>query len=84
MEYPPQITTFRPMNKTRKIKYPQLIKKYEVKNPKLIYYDDFRYAMKKLVNKKIKSGFMNMIEDQSDMSNNVDMGKTGSLNLGGD
>ena len=54
------------MNKTRKIKYPQLIKKYDVKNPKLIYYDDFRYAMKKLVNKKIKSGFMNMIENQSD------------------
>ena len=72
------------MNKTRKIKYPQLIKKYDVKNPKLIYYDDFRYAMKKLVNNKIKSGFMNMIENKSDLSNNDDRGKQSSPNLHGD
>ena len=51
------------MNKTRRIKYPQLIQKYEVKKPNQMYYDDFRYAMKKIVKYKGDRGFMRMDEN---------------------
>ena len=68
LEYPPQIKTFRPINKTRKIHYPQVIKKYNIEKPQQIYIDDFRSAMKKIVKQPNDKSFLKVDENMSNFS----------------
>lgn len=46
----PEVEEFRPLNNTRKVHYPMMLEKYQVKKHREIY-DDFREAMSFIVSK---------------------------------
>lgn len=45
----PEVDEFRPLNNTRKVHYPMMLAKYQIKQQKEVY-DDFRMAMYDIVN----------------------------------
>ena len=40
---------FKPINRTRKIFYPQVMKRFDCKKPERIYVDDFRYGLEEII-----------------------------------
>ena len=43
---------FKPVNRTRMIFYPQVMKRFECDKPERIYVDDFRYGIEEIIKQK--------------------------------
>ena len=75
----PEIEEFKPLNNTRKVHYPMMIKKYKIeKDVDEQHFDDFRMAMNVIIKNDNDELFQNLLDKKSGVQANDSQGQDGT------